>query len=1084
MEDEIITPIDEDELSESFGDEERDEVSREIATPELLTVKLIREAVRRENPDNTAIDDFARLVVPKMLSEITGHTAKGGMWIERKRAEGIKSDRSGEDQSLTAHLLNGLLPVTALIRRLRQLDTSVARYLDEKAYRFFIAGYILHDWEKLPGVSAMLEAKFGKGFKPDPIKHRDVFEEVLIEWTRKLGLDEFLAAGGLGSINDHLDTLAWITQNTQERYDTHRPTIGFNLTLDEKVCELCANLTKLADKLASIVKHPADVTQTSITDLLHRLSDGQLRFTYHNLAEVRGVLTNIINNALLDAHREHGWQAFLFFPNGVAYLGANESESVDPANLPDAVVAKVRALCSRQLAQRYVGFGRDGKGLKFADYYWLFFDAPELILVSARAALKKLHEGKDPATVKRSASLVEFRRNGLLPQTLDVEFADDIRVDQLAEFCDLVERKVWKEFCDARKLKNPPDLAQVMLERLALSELRPGFNQIANLNEAIRKAGEKGNTGGVPLAWYFVAAQYFKQPDNKGKSPSDVQELIVGLAEALAEKIREALPQGTSDGWDDLRRYVTGVINLPVLNKGIESRQFLSELERYEKTKSRGKKPCSLCNSSYEPKEQMEAGVLFAPQVFTNKQTLFSSQAKRHICSICSAEMMLRQIMMNRTQASGGDFEGGKYRYLYVYPTYYFTTETNRFLRQVYQKLRATSFRTEVRDHLVSRETREVDFSITRFQSLDSLLIDEAMEPEKDQFFKMQYPEDDLLTFFFAGIPQRRPKKDEKITDTESWVMPAFLALVLPFVFDAKVVVSESPMPLFNSGADFEETVFIDAPHSFAELLLDKLRLRLDEILPNLQRLVAAYVIHLDAHAKQAEGGYDAKWGKLNELARDLVSSPLHVFQYLNTWLRKENHTKQRKLDGPPIERVREYLNLYDFIEPETEQERQAMNHPRRLTELYRRFYRAKGFKSNAILKPIDFAADTILKADRSLFTTDSGALTDAVAASLNKLLDRVLSNSAEGYSPMKGAEERRLAVREFAEYFVNDLFIGALKGDAARLAGQQLNVLRDTCDTLYREMGDRERAEKRALATAAGADTTDSINNDEEQED
>jgi CRISPR-associated protein Csc3 len=339
----------------------------------------------------------------------------------------------------------------------------------------------------------------------------------------------------------------------------------------------------------------------------------------------------------------------------------------------------------------------------------------------------------------------------------------------------------------------------------------------------------------------------------------------------------------------------------------------------------------------------------------------------------------------------------------------------------------------------------------------------------------MDYPEDDPLTFFFAGLP---PGRDS--TDTESWVMPVFLALALPFVFDAKIVVSESPVPLFNSGADFEETVFIDAPHSFAELLVARLRLRLDEILPNLQRLSAAYVIHLDANARQSKGGYDANWGRLSELARDLASTPLYVFHYLNIWLRKQD-----KLDAPPLNRVRQYLSLYNYIESEPEQERKAMNHARKLTELYRRFYRAKGFKSNAILKPIDFAADAILKADRNLFTIDSGAVTDLVAASLNKLLDRVLNNSAEGYSPIRGPEERRQAVREFASYFVDDLFISALKGDAARLAGQQLNLLRDTCDTLYREMDDRERSGKRAMATAGIADTTNSIiiNNNEELE-
>ena len=1060
--------FDEDELAETLANDVVTQASggEVVAAPELLTVRLIREAVRRENPDDTALDDFARLVVPSMLRDLAGHTAKGGMWIERKRSEGIKSDRSGEDQSLTAHLLNGLLPVTALIQRLRTFDTSVARYLDEKAYRFFIASYILHDWEKLPGVSAMLEARFGKGFKPDPIKHHDAFEPVLTEWANRLGLDEFLAAGGLPSIKDHLDTLAWITQNTQEKYDTHRPTVGFNLSLPEKVCELCANLTKMADKLASIVKHPADIVQTSLTELLYRLSDGKLRFTYHSIAEVRGVLTNIINNALLDAHRAKGWQPFLFFPNGAAYFAATEAEAIDPEILPDAVVAKVRDLCARQLAQRYVGFGRDGKGIKFADYYWLFFDVSELIKVAAGGTCKKLHEGSNSAAARRSASLVEFRRKGLLPESLEVEFVEDIRIDQLAEFCDLAERKIWQQYCAEQRLNDPRYVAQTILEYLGLSEFQSGFDSIANLNEAIRSAGEKGNTGGVPLTWYYTAAQYFKQPANKGKSANDVQELITSLAASLTEKVKSLIPGTVNDSWGDVRKYVTTTVTLPASNRPLSSQQFFSEIEQYTKHKQRGGKPCSLCSSSYDIQEQLATGVLFQPDVFTNKLPLFGSRAKRYICSICSAEMMLRQILMNRTQASGGDFEGNKYRYLYIYPTYYFSAETNRFLRDIYQKLRATSFKANVKNHLVNRETHTIDFSIARFQSLDSLLTEEP----QDRVFKMEYPEDDPLTFFFAGIP---PGRDA--TDTESWVMPVFLALVLPFVFDAKVVVSESPVPLFNSGADFEETVFIDAPHSFAELLVKKLRLRLDEILPNLQRITAAYVIHLDANARQAKGGYDANWGRLSELARDLASSPLYVFHYLNVWLRKQDR------DAPPISRVREYLNLYDFIE--TEKEMKAMNHPRKLTELYRRFYRAKSqfAKANAVLKPIDIAADTVLKIDRTLFAQDEGTLVDVVTAELNALMQRVHRSEAEGRWMISKSEEERPVIREFAEYFVNDVFLGVLKGDVARLAGQQLNLLRNTCDTLYREMDDRERAEKRPTEAAGGITPTDNINNQQE---
>ncbi|MCI0489309.1 MAG: type I-D CRISPR-associated protein Cas10d/Csc3 [Blastocatellia bacterium] len=1039
---------------------------------ELLTVKLVRQAIQQENPDDAVLADFAHFVVPGLMRELVTCTAKGGTWSDRKRAEGMKSDRNLGDQSFTSHLLNGLLPVTTIIRHLRELDTSVARYLDEKAYRLFIAGYILHDWEKFPGVSQLLEARSGKGFKPDPITHRDIYESVLGDWAARLGLDSFLEASGAGRLGEHLDTLAYIAQNTQERYDTHRPTRDFKLTLPDKTCTLCANLTQMADKLSSAVKHPADIQMSAIKDLLHRLSDGQLRFAHHSVAEARGVLTNIINNALLDAHVEKGYKPLLFFSNGVAYLGPADAGTVDMEQAPDDVVAKIRSLCARQLAQRHVGFGRDGKGIKFADYYWLFFDGPSLIRVGADAVFKKVSEGRAAASGKRSASLVAFQQKGILPETIDLEFGEDIRIDQLAEFCDLAERKIWQVACKSLSISDPPDLAQTILKHLGMESLRPDFDSIANLNEAIRAAGEKGNTGGVPLTWYYVSARYFKQPHNTGKSEEEMREVIAGLAEAIASEIESVVEQAEDDGWADVRRYVAGMVGTSESSAPPDVGRFIKELDRYERAKVRGGgKPCSLCSSSYTVQEQMESGVLFAPQVFTNKQALFGSLAKRHICSICAAEMMLRQILMNRTQASGGDFEGAKYRYLYIYPTYYFSAETNRFLRRAYQKLRATSFRVEVRDRLVDRNSHEVDLSISNFQGLDSLLIDEALEIEQDRFFKMQYPEEDPLTFFFAGLPPGR-----NATDTESWVMPVFLAMALPLVLDAKVVVSESPVPLFNSGADFEETVFIDAPHSFAELLISKpgldsgrsagLRLRLDEIEPNLQRVSAAYIIHLDANARQSKGGYDANWGKLSELARDLASSPLYVFHYLNVWLR------QKKMDAPPLGRVREYLKLYEYID----WGEKDMNHPKKLTEGYRRFYRAKSHfaKANAILKPIDIAADTILKADRAIFAQDSGAFVDVVTAELNALMQRVHRSEAEGRWVIKDSEEERRVIREFADYFVNEFFIGALKGDTARLAGAQLNLLRDTCDTLYREADDRERAEKRALTEIANAADND----------
>ena len=72
-------------------------------------------------------------------------------------------------------------------------------------------------------------------------------------------------------------------------------------------------------------------------------------------------------------------------------------------------------------------------------------------------------------------------------------------------------------------------------------------------------------------------------------------------------------------------------------------------------------------------------------------------------------------------------------------------------------------------------------------------------------------------------------------------------------------------------------------------------------------------------------------------------------------------------------------------------------------------------------------------------------------------LMDRVHSSTAEGRWMMSKREEERQAVLEFAKYFVEDVFEGSFKSDRARLAGRQLNLIRDTCEFLYRLADDKE---------------------------
>ncbi|NEP63180.1 MAG: hypothetical protein F6K31_40780, partial [Symploca sp. SIO2G7] len=51
----------------------------------------------------------------------------------------------------------------------------------------------------------------------------------------------------------------------------------------------------------------------------------------------------------------------------------------------------------------------------------------------------------------------------------------------------------------------------------------------------------------------------------------------------------------------------------------------------------------------------------------------------------------------------------------------------------------------------------------------------------------------------------------------------------------------------------------------------------------------------------------------------------------------------------------------------------------------------------------------------------------------------------------------------DFSRYFVLDVFEKAFSGDRARLAGQQLNLIRNTCEFLYRLAQDKENQERKA---------------------
>ncbi|MDR9403983.1 MAG: type I-D CRISPR-associated protein Cas10d/Csc3 [Halothece sp. Uz-M2-17] len=1085
-----------------LSDEEETEIS-EDSSPKLLTLKLLQSAIAQQNPDDQVMADFSEYVLPNLLQYAIGVTAKGGHFFEqidaKRLAEGKKRVRrdNAADQSLNTHLLNGLFPANLIQKRLAKLNTNTKRYIKETERRIGIASLILHDFEKfdyrlfpeIPENYKRIQADIEQDIRKCTIaQHREIFN-ILVP---ALGLDQFLFPDSPQQWETYRDDLLYIAYNTQQRNDTNLNLSENSLhaELRDRALDCLSDLTCLADRFASIIKHPQDATQPSLTDILHELSDGQLNLTYDSIAENRGVLTNVVNNAVMEAHTEAGYEPLLYLPTGVIYLCERETPSISPETLPQRVVETITSLCRSQLQAKQTGFGRDGKGMKYAEYYDLFFDEKALMEVALSATLRILRDGKASSAKKRSDNLVSYQQQGILSSDYNFQFEDDIRIDQLAEFGDVITRKIWGETLDNIKtackqdktLPKPPTLNLIVeIAKFWESEEHiPAIREIQRINETLKEHKRKGNTGGVPYDWYYLASQYIQH--NPGIAPEEIRDIGETLINFVHEQIKPIVEQyQIPDGWDDVRDWVSRVVMLPQQTAISETDIFRQELDHYNKAKKSGRGRqliCSISHSPYSVSEQMESAVLFTPQVYTNKQMLGGSNAKRNISSIAGTEMMLRQILMNQTQAVGKRFEDGKYRYLYFYPTYYFTPETNNFLQKAYTNIAQTRFDTTIRKHFIDDDLK-ANFDRASYQSVDSFLIDETLDADKDRTFKLSYPDDKPLTFYFIALP---PGRDP--TDTESWVMPAWLAFTFPLILDVKTVVSESPIPPYTDGAEFEETVFLDSPPQALRMLTGRDRVRLDAIVNGwdnhpspLNALTAAYTIHLDVNPKRSKSGYTPNWGKLSELATDLETSPLSVFSYLKRW------TRGKDVETPSLARIRLYTyDLYPCFDPfvtyESEElivndTKSPLNHPKELTKRFRAFYRANKMynpKANAILKPIEVASDTILKADNSVFTGET--LVDVVAAEVNKLMDRVRASTAEGRWVISQREEERQAVLDFARYFVEEVFEKSFSRDRARLAGRQLNLLKDTCEFLYRLEQDKEnqanKAESEAETTAS----------------
>ena len=125
---------------------------------------------------------------------------------------------------------------------------------------------------------------------------------------------------------------------------------------------------------------------------------------------------------------------------------------------------------------------------------------------------------------------------------------------------------------------------------------------------------------------------------------------------------------------------------------------------------------------------------------------------------------------------------------------------------------------------------------------------------------------------------------------------------------------------------------------------------------------------------------------------------------------------------------------------------------------LYRQFYRVNKpdkSKTDEIIKPVDIAADVVLKAESDILNDET--LVHLVSTEIVTFMDQIHNTTDKSHWIVSDREQEKQLVQNFAQYFVFEVFKKFLKGNRNFLENSEFNWLRDSCKFFYRSESSKE---------------------------
>lgn len=705
------------------------------------------------------------------------------------------------EQSLLVHVLNGVFGLVRLLGWLEEAGIPLPG-LDEAMLRRVLALYTVHDVHKLGDFERLGASEFSI-----PLTR-------LAEEWEALGLGAFV-----GPVDEHLLRAANVSKLSRHQGD---------LLLAGPGAGRDWLLVRIADAMASSI-HPREAASSLIgylKALAPEVATGW-RLYWHELRDVRGVLTNLIHVAVAEQVRTLGFYPLLFFPTGTLYVGPKALRDLDRNSFLDMLAQRVlgHVVPPEDLQKSAAREGLRRGEYDFQPYVYAFARIEVLLDI----VLEETQRTKpDAKVVHKDVGKIGKKKSA--PKEWSSAFEGRFRVS-LGESKGFQERwslvRQYLLYLDALFKTLAPTV-----DRIGWYE--GAFDLPADVSRALRedlhlfKHDGKGKHVIVPAYHFLKGNAFATRPAEATDVPEVLQRLHERVLARLPHRELEAGRKAVVDqlGFDpDLREYLGEHL---VLSWAPEARPARDPMQHYTVPKRKGhsKRLCSLCNRTSEHVQELRTGVLgdFG-RVFSNR-VLPAREAPDHNrpwCPICHLEFILRRLA-GLALPAGANYAVSYRIYLYVLPTYSFTPEHAALLGRLLRPLQQVT-------SLPVRDYGEASPGVPRLwlerRALDPDWMDtvlQVFEREAGRIARGEPFGDRLLTTGvftqpnYLLVPWERSVRDRERDDariptrTEAWAKATFAAAVIAALTGSRVYVTERPfLPLSDPDA-LKSTVTLDSP--------------------------------------------------------------------------------------------------------------------------------------------------------------------------------------------------------------------------------------------------------------------------------